>query len=79
MSDWICYLQGKRRWDKLDLYAKRIQKLEKELEIEITDFSEWELYEQKLLRYYDYDYDYDYEWYLFCYVKDTQGHILYTL
>jgi hypothetical protein len=28
-------------WDRIDLYAKRIQKLERELGIEITDFSDW--------------------------------------
>ena len=28
-------------WDNIELYARRIQKLERELEIEITDFSEW--------------------------------------
>jgi hypothetical protein len=31
----------KMEWDKIDLYAKRIQNLERELEIEITDFSDW--------------------------------------
>jgi hypothetical protein len=28
-------------WEKIDLYAKRIQKLERELGIEVTDFSGW--------------------------------------
>jgi hypothetical protein len=31
----------KKEWDKIDLYAKRIQNLERELGIEITDFSDW--------------------------------------
>jgi hypothetical protein len=31
----------KREWDKIDLYAKRIQNIEKDLGIEITDFSDW--------------------------------------
>jgi intergrase/recombinase len=31
----------KMEWDKIDLYAKRIQNLERELGIEITDFSDW--------------------------------------
>jgi hypothetical protein len=44
-KSWLGYVIAKEHgeWDKLDLYAKRIQKLEKELEIEITDFSDWKI------------------------------------
>ncbi|HET9806177.1 MAG TPA: hypothetical protein VFP49_04640 [Nitrososphaeraceae archaeon] len=40
---WIGFVIDKEKWDweKIDLYASRIQKLEKELGIEITDFSDW--------------------------------------
>jgi phage head maturation protease len=40
---WLGFVIAKDHdeWDKIDLYARRIQKLERELEIEITDFSEW--------------------------------------
>jgi hypothetical protein len=40
---WIGFViaKAKHEFDKLDLYAERIQKLEKELGIEITDFSDW--------------------------------------
>ena len=31
----------KMEGDKIDLYAKRIQNLERELGIEVTDFSDW--------------------------------------
>jgi hypothetical protein len=31
----------KEEWDKIDLYAKRIQSIEKDLGKEITDFSDW--------------------------------------
>ncbi|HSF50784.1 MAG TPA: hypothetical protein VLA74_08505 [Nitrososphaeraceae archaeon] len=40
---WLGFVIAKEReeWDKIDLYAIRIQKLEKELGLEITDFSDW--------------------------------------
>jgi hypothetical protein len=40
---WIGFVIAKKKWewDKIDLYAERIQKLEKELGLEITDFSDW--------------------------------------
>ncbi len=40
---WIGFVIAKEKmeWDKIDLYARRIMKLERELGIEITDFSEW--------------------------------------
>ncbi len=40
---WIGFVIAKEKldWEKIDLYASRIQKLEKELGIEITDFSDW--------------------------------------
>ncbi len=40
---WIGFIIAKEKleWEKIDLYAKRIQKLEKELGIELTDFSNW--------------------------------------
>jgi hypothetical protein len=40
---WLGFVIAKEKeeWDKLDLYAIRIQKLEKELDLEITDFSDW--------------------------------------
>ena len=31
----------KLEWDKIDLYAKRIQNLQRELGIEVSDFSDW--------------------------------------
>jgi hypothetical protein len=42
---WIGFIIAKEKleWEKIDLYAKRIQKLEKELGIELTDFSNWEI------------------------------------
>ena len=40
---WIGFVIAKEKmeWDKIEVYAKRIQNLEKELDLEITDFSEW--------------------------------------
>jgi hypothetical protein len=40
---WIGFVIAKEKleWEKIDLYAGRIQKLEKELGIELTDFSNW--------------------------------------
>ncbi|MDW3627332.1 MAG: hypothetical protein QOK72_11870 [Nitrososphaeraceae archaeon] len=40
---WVGFVIAKEKmeWDKIDLYAKRIQNLERELGIEITDFSDW--------------------------------------
>ena len=40
---WVGFVIAKEKmeWDKIDLYAKRIQHLEKDLGIEITDFSDW--------------------------------------
>jgi hypothetical protein len=40
---WIGFVIAKEKmeWEKIDLYAKRIQKLERELGIEVTDFSGW--------------------------------------
>ena len=40
---WIGFVIAKEKmeWDKIDLYAKRIQNLERELGIEVTDFSDW--------------------------------------
>lgn len=40
---WIGFVIAKENWelDKIDLYARRIQKLERELGIEVTDFSDW--------------------------------------
>ena len=40
---WIGFIVAKEKWewDKIELYAERIQKLEKELSIEVTDFSDW--------------------------------------
>jgi hypothetical protein len=37
----ICISKDKYEWDKLEMYARRIQNLEKELGIEITNFSDW--------------------------------------
>ena len=55
---WLGFVLAKDHdeWDKIDLYARRIQKLERELEIEITDFSEWELNNKNCIGYYDCDY-----------------------
>ncbi|MGE5634189.1 MAG: hypothetical protein ACM3VV_03075 [Deltaproteobacteria bacterium] len=40
---WIGFVIAKenREWDKIEIYGKLIQHLEKELGIEITDFSDW--------------------------------------
>ena len=40
---WIGFVIAKEKeeWGKIDMYAIRIQKLEKELGLEITDFSDW--------------------------------------
>ena len=40
---WLGFViaKDKEEWDKIDLYARRIQKLEKQLGREITDFSNW--------------------------------------
>jgi hypothetical protein len=39
---WIGFIIAKEKWelDKIEIYAKRIQHLEKDLGIEITDFSD---------------------------------------
>ena len=40
---WIGFIIPKEKWelDKAEIYVKRIQHLEKDLGIEITDFSDW--------------------------------------
>ncbi|MGE5634332.1 MAG: hypothetical protein ACM3VV_03815 [Deltaproteobacteria bacterium] len=38
---WLVIAKEKWEWDKLEIYAKRIRKLENELGIEVTDFSDW--------------------------------------
>ena len=40
---WLGFIIAKEKmeWDKIDLYAKRIQSIEKDLGKEITDFSDW--------------------------------------
>jgi hypothetical protein len=40
---WIGFIIAKEKfeWDKIEVYGKRIQHLEKVLGIEITDFSDW--------------------------------------
>lgn len=40
---WVGFVIAKEKMegDKIDLYAKRIQNLERELGIEVTDFSDW--------------------------------------
>lgn len=40
---WLGFVIAKEKgeWDKLEMYARRIQKLEKQLGREITDFSNW--------------------------------------
>lgn len=40
---WVGFVIAKEKmeWDKIDLYAKRIQNIERELGIEVTDFSDW--------------------------------------
>ena len=39
----LVYIIPKEKWelDKAEIYVKRIQHLEKDLGIEITDFSDW--------------------------------------
>ena len=39
---WIGFIIAKEKWqwDKIEIYAKRIQHMEKDLGIEITDFSD---------------------------------------
>jgi hypothetical protein len=40
---WLGFIIAKEKmeWDKIDLYATRIQNIEKDLGIQITDFSDW--------------------------------------
>lgn len=40
---WLGFVIAKETmdWEKIEIYGKRIQKLEKELGIELTDFSDW--------------------------------------
>ena len=39
---WLGFVIAKHgEWDKLDMYARGIQKLEKQLGREVTDFSNW--------------------------------------
>ena len=39
---WLGFkIAQEKEWDKTDLYAKRIQSIEKDLGKEITDFSDW--------------------------------------
>ena len=40
---WVGFVIAKEKMegDKIDLYAKRIQNLERELGIEVTDVSDW--------------------------------------
>ena len=40
---WLGFVIAKEKyeWDKLDMYARRIQRLEKELGLTQTDFSNW--------------------------------------
>ena len=40
---WLGFIIAKEKeeWDKIDLYAKRIQSIEQDLGREITDFSDW--------------------------------------
>ncbi len=42
---WIGFVIAKEKmeWDKIEIHIKRIQKLEKELGIEVTDFSDWRI------------------------------------
>jgi hypothetical protein len=42
---WLGFViaKAKHEFDKIDLYAGRIQKLQKELGIEVTDFSDWDI------------------------------------
>jgi hypothetical protein len=41
MLGWFVIAKEKMEGDKIDLYTKRIQNLERELGIEVTDFSDW--------------------------------------
>jgi hypothetical protein len=40
---WLGFVIAKEKWewDKIDLYARRIMRLERELGIEVTNFSNW--------------------------------------
>ena len=40
---WLGFVIAKEKeeWDKLDMYARRIQKFERQLGREVTDFSNW--------------------------------------
>jgi hypothetical protein len=40
---WVGFVIAKEKmeWDKIVLYAKRIQNIERELGIEVTNFSDW--------------------------------------
>ena len=40
---WLGFVIAKEKgeWDKLEMYAKRIQKLKRQLGREVTDFSNW--------------------------------------
>ena len=42
---WLGFViaKDKEEWDKLDMYARRIQKYERQLGREVTDFSNWGL------------------------------------
>ena len=42
---WIGFVKAKEKMelDKIEIYAKRIQHLEKDLRIDITDFSDWRI------------------------------------
>ena len=44
-KSWLGFVIAKEKeeWDKLDMYARRIQKLERQLGREVTDFSNWGL------------------------------------
>ena len=41
MLDWFHHNKEKWEWDKIEIYARRIKKLERDLGIEIPDFSNW--------------------------------------
>jgi hypothetical protein len=40
---WVGFVIAKKKyeWGMIEIYAKRIKKLERELGIEVTDFSDW--------------------------------------
>lgn len=42
-KSWIGFVIAKKKfeWDKIEIYGKRIQQLEKELGVSVTDFSDW--------------------------------------